>query len=189
MLPKKFTDEELIKKFQEGDKSAYDEIVSRYRQPLYNFIYRIIGDNFFAEDLLQETFVRLWLNKDRYREIAKFSTWIYTIAGNLAKTELRRQKVRRWFTLSPKTNERPLEIADDAPDPLDDVQRRGILRQIHAEIQKLPRVFREVIELRDIQELSYEEISKILDIPLGTVKSRVNRGRQRLQKKLKHLVR
>ncbi len=184
-----FTDEELIKQFQEGDKRAYDEIVSRYSQPLYNFIYRIIGDSAFAEDLLQETFVRLYLNKDRYREIAKFSTWIYTIAGNLAKTELRRQKVRRWFSLSPKTDERPLEIADDDPDPEDTLQRNSVLKQINDEIQKLPDVFRQVIELRDLQELSYEEIGKILDIPLGTVKSRVNRGRQRLQKKLKHLRR
>jgi len=184
------TDEQLIRQFQQGDQEAYDEIVSRYRQPLYNFIYRIVGDAAYAEDLLQDTFIRLWLNKDSYREIARFSTWIYTIAGNLAKTELRRQKVRRWFSLSGgKSDDRPMEVADDdASSPAEDVQRSNILKRIDKEIQKLPVVFREVIILRDVQELSYDEISTILKIPLGTVKSRVNRGRQRLQKKLKYLL-
>ncbi len=189
------SDEELIRSFQNGNEQAFDEIVSRYRVPLYNFLYRILGDAIFAEDLLQETFIRIWTNRNSYREIAKFSTWIYTIAGNLAKSEIRRKKFHRWFSLgigtrSSNWNEdnHILEIADETADPTLDYERKNIRQRVDEEISRLPLVFREVIILRDIQELSYEEISLILKIPLGTVKSRVNRGRAKLQKRLKDVL-
>jgi RNA polymerase sigma-70 factor (ECF subfamily) len=186
------TDEELIHRFQEGDKSSYDELVSRFKGPLFSFIYRILGDRAFAEDLLQETFLRLWVNRDSYREVARFSTWIYTVAGNLAKTELRRQKIRRWFPISSGSSagedEVTIEISDPDADPHRDLERATILRRVDEEIRRLPLVFREVIILRDVRELSYDEISKILRIPIGTVKSRVNRGRLRLQKRLQDLL-
>lgn len=189
MIDDRPSDEELIRRFQEGDIRAYEEIVERYRRPLLNFIYRIIGEWTFAEDLLQETFLRLYVNKDSYREIAKFSTWIHTIAGNLAKTELRRQRIRRWFSISPRDDEhRQIDIPDLAANPAECIQTENSLGRIDAEIKKLPRVFREVVILRDMQELSYEEISTILKIPLGTVKSRVNRGRERLKTQLQDLV-
>lgn len=86
------TDEQLIARFQEGDEYAFDLLVKRYRDPLMNFIFRFVGDRTDSEDILQETFLRLYKNKHYYKEIAKFSTWIYTIAGNLAKTELRKKK-------------------------------------------------------------------------------------------------
>jgi len=183
------TDEQLIHRFQEGDESAYDELVGRYRNPLFNYICWIINDRAYAEDLLQETFLRLWTNKQSYREVAKFSTWIYTIAGNLAKTELRRRKIRRWFPISGGGGEddRPLDFADEDADPDRDLERLTIEKRVKEEIQKLPSAFREAVILRDIQELSYEEISSILKVPLGTVKSRVNRGRARLQKELSDL--
>lgn len=188
MNPDRPTDEELIRNFQQGSSEAFDEIVRRYRNPLFSFIYRILGDPAFSEDLLQETFIRVWTNRDSYREVARFSTWIYTIAGNLAKSELRRQKIRRWISLSgassSEADERPIEIADESSDPHKDLERRTIQRRVEQEIAKLPLVFKEVIILRDVQELSYEEISEILKIPLGTVKSRVNRARIRLQKRL-----
>lgn len=188
MNEERVTDEELIRSFQNGNQEAYDEIVSRFRNPLYNFILRIVGDAAFAEDILQETFVRLWLNKDSYREIARFSTWIYTIAANLSKTELRRRKVRRWLSFSGGKDERPLDFPDENVDVQRDHERRNIRKRFNEEIQKLPVAFRQVVILRDIQELSYEEISTILNIPLGTVKSRVNRGRLRLQKCLRDLL-
>ena len=158
-----------------------------------NFIGRIIGDAVGAEDLLQETFIRLWTNKHSYREIAKFSTWLYTVAGNLAKTELRRRRIRRWLPLSSGSGEyndteRTLDLPDESADPHRDFERRNIMRRVEAEIGKLPIVFKEVIILRDLQELSYEEIGSILKIPLGTVKSRVNRARQRLQRRLTDLL-
>lgn len=186
------TDEQLIRDFQNGSTAAFDEIVRRYRNPLFSFIYRILNDPAFTEDLLQETFIRVWTNRDSYREVAKFSTWIYTIAGNLAKSELRRQRIRRWVSLggssSNDADDRSIEIADENSDPHKDYERSNIQSRVDAEVARLPLIFREVIILRDVQELSYEEIGEILKVPLGTVKSRVNRARLRLQRRLKDLL-
>ena len=150
---------------------------------------RLLGDSFFSEDIVQETFLRVYRNKHRYHQVAKFSTWIYTIASNLAKTELRRRKVRNFFSISSKgEDEKDYDLIDQDTDIERDVD--GVLKQefILKEINTLPFHFKEAVLLRDIQDLSYEEISQILDVPLGTVKSRVNRGRSRLQKRLKFLV-
>lgn len=183
------TDEELIERFQKGDVYAFEQIVHRYKDPLLNFVYHFLGDRIDAEDVIQETFLRVYRNKHLYRNIAKFSTWIYTIAGNLAKTELRRRKRRRMFSI----NQTGFDKRDyDVPDTLRtaDVQVDGDMKEafIRKEIEALPVKFREVVVLRDIQEFSYEEISDILKIPIGTVKSRVNRGRLRLQKRLGDLL-
>jgi RNA polymerase sigma-70 factor, ECF subfamily len=183
------TDEDLILAFQNGDVSAFEEIVRRYRDPLFNFVVRLLGDAFFSEDIVQETFLRVYRNRHRYHQVAKFSTWIYTIASNLAKTELRRRKVRNFFSISSKgEDEKDYDLVDTSSDIERDVD--GILKNeiILKEINALPYHFKEAVLLRDIQDLSYEEISQILNVPLGTVKSRVNRGRSRLQKRLKFLV-
>jgi RNA polymerase sigma-70 factor (ECF subfamily) len=180
------TDEILIAKFQAEDLAAFDEIVHRYQGQLINFVGRLVGDRITAEDIVQETFLRVYRNKHRYKEIARFSTWIYTIAGNLARTELRRRKIRNIFSISQRGE---TEIDYEIPDTNINVEREveGKIRQemIMKEIGKLPVYFREVIILRDVQDLSYEEISQILKVPLGTVKSRVNRGRTQIQKRLK----
>jgi len=182
-------DEELIERFQGGDVYAFEMIVNRYKDPLLNFVYHFLGDRIDAEDVVQETFLRVYRNKHLYRNIAKFSTWIYTIAGNLAKTELRRRKRRRLFSIS----QMGFDNKDfDVPDPLRtaDVVVDGEMKEafIRKEIDALPVKFKEVVVLRDIDEFSYEEISDILKIPIGTVKSRVNRGRLRLQKRLGDLL-
>ena len=185
---KKATDEELIYQFQQGDTNAFTELVKRYKDPLFNYVSRMLKDSVFAEDIVQETFVRVYKNRDRYQQIAKFSTWIYTIAINLTKTEIRRQSLRRFYSFSSTSEDgKTFEL----PDPrvnLEKVAEDTILGdQIMESIEKLPKVFREVVILRDLQELSYEEISRIIGVPLGTVKSRVNRGRSRLQKILKNI--
>lgn len=183
------TDEDLILAFQQGDVTAFEEIVRRYRGPLYNFVVRLLGDAFFSEDVVQETFLRVYRNKHRYHQIAKFSTWIYTIASNLAKTELRRRKVRNFFSISSRgEDEKDYELVDASQD----IERQvdGLIKgeMILKEINALPHHFKEAVLLRDIQDLTYEEISQILNVPLGTVKSRVNRGRSRLQKRLGFLM-
>ncbi|MCK4819089.1 sigma-70 family RNA polymerase sigma factor [bacterium] len=183
------TDEELISRFQKGDIYAFEEIVHRYKDPLVNFIYNYVGNRTEAEDIVQETFLRVFKNKHLYRSIAKFSTWIYTIASNLAKTELRRRKRRRFLSLSHMGyDDKDYELPDEyfSPERIVDNKMQG--KAIRKEIEALPEKFKEVVILRDIQEFSYEEISNILKIPVGTVKSRVNRGRLRLQKRLKYLL-
>lgn len=183
------TDEELIARFQDGDVYAFEQIVHRYKDPLINFIYHYLGDRIDAEDVIQETFLRVFKNKHLYRNIAKFSTWIYTIASNLAKTELRRRRRRRILSISQMGYEdRDYDLPDVYSSPERIVGSEMKEKMIREEIEALPVKFREVVVLRDIQEFSYEEISKILNIPIGTVKSRVNRGRLRLQKKLQHLL-
>lgn len=185
---KKISDEILIAQFQKGDVQAFDVLVRRYKDQLLNFVYRFVSNRADAEDIVQETFLRVFKNKHYYKEIAKFSTWVYTIAGNLAKTELRRRKRRKLFSVSNYMNdERDFDIPDLNRNPEKEVD--GSLKDdyIQKAIDKLPSKFKEVILLRDVQGFAYEEISQILSIPLGTVKSRVNRGRLKLQDDLRFL--
>ena len=183
------TDEDLIERFQKGDLYAYDLIVKRYKDQLLNFVYRFVGNQEEAEDIVQETFLRVYRKRHAYKRVAKFSTWIYTIAGNLSRTELRRRKRRKLFSITDLGYEdRDYEISDEDFNP--ETQVDGVIKEeiIQKEIDQLSPKFRQVIILRDVQELSYEEISKIIRVPIGTVKSRVNRGRLKLQGKLQHLM-
>jgi len=183
------TDEQLIARFQQGDAYAYDLLVKRYRDPLMNFIYRFLGDRTDAEDILQETFLRLYKNKHYYKEIAKFSTWIYTIAGNLAKTELRKRKRRNIFSIHNfMSTEKDYELPDKGITPEKFANAAITDKEIQKAIGKLSPKFKQVILLRDVQGFSYEEISQIVNIPLGTVKSRVNRARLKLQYDLKKII-
>ena len=182
----RYTDEELITRFQEGDEQAYIELVNRYRDRLMNFIYRFVNDMEKAEDIVQDTLTKLYTHKHYYRDLAKFSTWIYTIAGNLAKTELRRKKRHKVTNLSHMSkDEKEYQLPSVEPETDETVQGHFAEKEIQKAIQELPLHFRTVVIMRDIQELSYEEISKIVDVPLGTVKSRINRARLQLQQSLK----
>ena len=183
------SDEELIARFQDGDTYAFDQLVRRYKDPLLNFVFRFIGDIIESEDIVQDTFYRVYKNKHYYKEVAKFSTWIYTIAGNLAKTELRKRKRRKIFSINKETPiEKEFELPDPERDPEQEVNSTITEKHIHKAIGNLPPKFRQVIILRDIQGFSYEEISSIIKVPLGTVKSRVNRARLRLQEDLSFLL-
>ena len=183
---KAVSDEQLIAQFQAGELSAFEEIVRRYQGQLINFVGRLLNDRNTAEDIVQETFLRVYRNKHRYKEIARFSTWIYTIAGNLARTELRRRKIRNFFSISQRgETEKDYEIPDTEINVEKSVEGGMVRDLILKEVMQLPVYFREVIILRDLQDLSYEEISQILKVPLGTVKSRVNRGRTQIQKRMK----
>ena len=183
-----YSDEDLIKRFQDGDEQAYVELVNRYRDRLKNFAYRYVNDYEQSEDIAQETLIKLYTHKHYYKNIAKFSTWIYTIAANLAKSELRKKKSRKVTNLSQMSREeRDYELPAVQPEPHQLIESEFIEKRIQTAIQKLPLHFRTVTILREIQELSYEEISKIVDVPLGTVKSRINRARLQLQKELKDL--
>ncbi len=183
-----FTDEELIAQFQAGNENAYLEIVGRFKDRLFAFVYRFVGDSDLAEDLVQDTLIKVYTHRHAYREIARFSTWIYTIAGNLARTELRKRKRRATFSMSSLgIGDREYELPSEDYAPTKTLEGEQTEKHIRNALAKLPLHFRTVIILRDVQELSYEEISKIMKIPLGTVKSRVNRARLRLQEMLSNL--
>ena len=183
------SDEELILEFQQNNtERAFEILVQRYKNPLVNFVYRFLGDYETCLDVVQETFIKVYRYKNSYISIAKFSTWIYTIAGNLAKTEYQRRKRRKFFSInSYGENKETLDIPDERYRP-DIATDSGIKDKIiQKALLKVSPVYREVLILRDIQGLSYEEISEIMGITTGTVKSRINRGRSQLQKLLKDI--
>jgi RNA polymerase sigma-70 factor (ECF subfamily) len=167
--------------------------VDRYKNRLQNLVYRYIRDHQRAEDLAQEAFVRVYLHRERYRKTGKFSTWIFTIAVNLAKNEIRR-KVRHRNVVSIDEIQEVAGTADpvlrdEAGLPSDRiVERQQTNRAVADAIARLPEVYRASLVLRDIEGLAYEEIAEILDIPGGTVRSRINRARLMLKDKLKGLA-
>ena len=184
------TDEELIVEFQSNNTiAAYEILVKRYKNPLMNYVFRFLGNYEACTDVVQETMIKVYRYKDSYQSIAKFSTWIYTIAGNLAKTELQRQKRRKMFSINAygKENDENYEIPDNSYRP--DIETDSGIKDeiIQKAILKVSPAYRQAVVLRDIQELSYEEIAEIMNITVGTVKSRINRGRKQLQKLLKHI--
>ena len=182
------SDEDLMSQFQVGTVEAFDILVSRYKEPLTNYIYRFLGDMKECEDLLQETFLRVYRNRHSYRRIAKFSTWLYTIAGNLARSEYRKRKRRRLYSLQSVNRddeEYEVEIPDETFSPDKHTESQIQDRHIQETLKLIPEEFREVVVLRDVQQLAYEEIAEITGLPMGTVKSRINRGRTKLQGLLK----
>ena len=180
-------DEELLKRVNEGDTVAFDMIVKKYKLRLLNFVYRFLGNRDQAEELVQETFLRVFRERKNHARISNFSTWIFTIAGNLAKSELRRRKRWRFFSLDqPESDEgTEFEIPDESQRPDDLAHDRMIERAVTRAMDTLSPKYREAVILRDIQGFAYEEIAEIIGCPVGTVKSRVNRARLRLQEELK----
>jgi len=183
-------DEDLMDHVVAGSEAAFATLVDRYKNRLQNIVYRYIRDFQRSEDLAQEAFVRVYLHRERYRKTGKFSTWIFTIAVNLAKNEIRR-KVRLRDVLSLDYIAEMLGgsdpgIKDESQPAADRQAERGQTSGVVADaIAKLPVVYREALVLRDIEGLAYEEIAEILGIPGGTVRSRINRARIMLKDKLK----
>src|SRR4051812_46246662 len=177
-----FDDAGVVTSFLGGEERAFQELVDRYQTRLLNFVYRTIGDREKAEDLVQEVFIRVYRHLHRFDRSKKFSTWVYTIASNLAKNELRNrsrnplvlfQTVQKNF----QDEDRPLQFEDTTSRP-DDMYRKRHLREIVEEtVAKLPEHHRNVFILRELEGKSYEEIAEITDCNLGTVKSRLNRAR------------
>ena len=183
--PFELTDEKLIARFQDGDINAYNELVDRYKDRLLNFVFRYFNNREQAEDVVQETLIKLYTHASYYKNIAKFSTWLYTIAKNNALTELRKNKRKRTDSLW--TNEgKPIDIETKGDSLEKTVHNEIAVEALNRYLDEIPENFRIAVILRDFQELSYEEISKILEIPIGTIKSRINRGRIQLSEKMKH---
>ncbi|MTI88785.1 MAG: sigma-70 family RNA polymerase sigma factor [Balneolaceae bacterium] len=186
-----YTDEDLMEYFQEGKEQAFNELVRRYQDRLHNFLYRYTRNHQDCEDLVQETFFRVHKSKHSYERIAKFSTWMYTIALNLAKSLYKKKK--RMYKVSihkdesdPDSREMVLENRDILQD--DVLHEKLCMEQLEKALMELPEDFREVVILRDIQQLSYDEISEVTGVPMGTVKSRINRGRAQVKLLIKNYV-
>ncbi len=186
---KGYTDEQLIAEFQQEKVEAFNEIVLRYKDKLINFLFRYTGSREEAEDLAQDTFLKLYKSKHLYKEIAKFSTWFYTIAINIAKTNLRKKKNYSSISISDfdPDGEKDFDLKADVLSP-EETAQAGIENEfIQNAINSLDDKFKEVIILRDIQDMDYEEIAEIMKLPLGTVKSRINRGREKLKEILQEI--
>ena len=182
-----YSDEMLISRFQSGDENAYVELVNRYKDKLTNFVFYFLKDEEHSEDVVQETFIRLYEKKHYYKQIAKFSTWIYTIARNLANTELRKKKRTKVMYLSQMNNQKKdYDLKSNDPELNTEIENEFLMKEINTAIDKLSENYKSVIILRDIQGLDYEQISTIVGVPLGTVKSRINRARLQLQVDLKN---
>ncbi len=181
----KLSDEKLIALFQSGDINAYNELVERYKERLFNFVLRYFNNKEQAEDVVQDTLIKLYTHASYYKNVAKFSTWIFTIAKNNALTELRKNKRKRTESLWTEDGN-PLDINSKEQSLDQKTHNEFAINKLNRFLDEIPENFRMAVVLRDFQELSYDEISKILEIPIGTIKSRINRGRIQLAEKMKH---
>lgn len=181
------SDEELVRSYLEGDQRAFEELVNRYETMVTNMAYRLLGNRSDASDVCQEVFILLLRKLGSFRGEAKFSTWLYRVALNACHDHARR--LRRHYSLSESPGEDMPEIeqrlADNGLDsPEESLERAEIQSVVHEAIARLPYKFKEVIFLHDLSDYNYKEVAEILNISLGTVKSRLNRARTRLAKEL-----
>jgi RNA polymerase sigma-70 factor (ECF subfamily) len=167
----------LMEAVQRGDMVAFNSIVDRYKDRLMNVIGRMLSSTEEAEDVVQETFVRVYQHRQSFNFQHCFSTWIYTIALNLARNELRKRKRFKFLDINDMQGaESELAVEMKLPS--------RVPQALEAAIQGLPEKYRTAFMLRDLQEMPYEEVAKVLNVPLGTVKSRVNRARMMLKDEL-----
>ena len=177
-------DSTVVAAYLAGSVRAFNELVERYQRRLLNFVYRTIGDRERAEDLVQEVFIRVHRHLRRFDQSKKFSTWIYTIASNLAKNELRnrsRSPLVLFQTIKKnwEADHRPLQFEDRHQRPDDLFRKRHLRELVQWAVRQLPNHHRTVFVLRELEGKTYEEIAEITGCNLGTVKSRLNRARNR----------
>ncbi len=177
-------DAALMARVRAGSRDAFAEVVERHKDAVVNYLTRVTGDRDRAEDLAQETFIRLW-RAPRYDEQGKLLPFLFRIATNLVRTEERR--ARRWRLLAPLLPHAGVPViraGGAAPDPARMALCHELRERLVKEIAALPLAFRAPLVLRDVEELSYEEIAAALGCPEGTVKSRINRARSILRERL-----
>ena len=187
------SDEDLILRVQEGESQAFDALVIRFKNKLYTYLYRLLGDEALAEEYAQETFVKAYINAEKYRTIARFSTWLYTIATNLVRNRIRNIKrrpttVSLWSVDTNGENGKWIDLKDDSQRPDDEMERRNLKELIQVAIEKIPAKYRPSFVLREINGLTYEEIAATTGLKLGTVRSRINRGRMYFKKAVEPLL-
>lgn len=186
------TDIELMLRLKNDDVGVFDVLYERYKRPLLNFIFRIVGQQEVAEEIFQEVFTQVFRRRKSYQPRAKFTTWLYKIAYNLSLKELRRR--RRWgdkevFSEEDEDGKRKEmeQIRDEGKNPEEIFTRAREVELVKSALQKLPEIHRKIVILREYQNLSYSEIAELLGIAEGTVKSRLFRARLALKELLKDL--
>ena len=179
-----------IKQVLKGDQDAYAEIVEIFKDKIFQLCYRMLGNRHEAEDMAQEAFIRAYVNIASFNINLKFSTWLYRIATNLCIDRIRKKKPDYYLDAEVKGTEGLTmysQIAADTSLPEEEIESMELQEMIQKEISKLPEKYRTVIVLKYIEELSLNEISEILDMPLGTVKTRIHRGREALRQQLRNV--
>lgn len=182
--------QEKIKQVKKGDQSAYEDVVNFFQHRIFQHCYRMIGNAHEAEELAQEAFIRAYVNIHSFDDERKFSTWLYRIATNVTIDRLRKRKPS--YSLDAEIAQvEGLNMYANLPSedrlPEEELEGLELKQYIHNEISALSPIYKSIIILRYIEDFSLKEISAILDIPLGTVKTRIHRGREALRKKLRNV--
>ena len=178
------TDEDVMLKYQNGEAKAMDELLIRYKNPVYRFVLRLSADAVEAQDVTQEVFLKVHQNRLTYKAIGKFSTWIFSIAHNLFVSRLRRKK---WTAIWPRKSDDPDELVEFEsldPSPQEKTLNNELDEIMKKCIQSLPFLQKEALILREYENLDYQEIARILKKSLGTVKTLIHRARMNLKIKL-----
>jgi RNA polymerase sigma-70 factor (ECF subfamily) len=191
---KDLTDEELMLRVQEGENDCFDVLVERYKTRLFNYLLRLVADRDEAEEIAQEAFVKAYIHAGKYKTIAKFSTWLYTIATNLVRNKMRsRSRAPQVFSLWGRgrfdgEEEKQIDIVDPDRSPEERMNDRELSDVISRAIARIPEKYRTSFVLREINQLSYEEIAAVTGLKLGTVRSRINRARNYFRQIVEPLV-
>lgn len=172
-------DQECVLRAQRGEGRAFSELVTRYQDRVYRFLLRLTRSQDDALDLTQDTFMRAYQGIDRWRPDALFRTWLFRIARNVAFDRLRRDKRVEFVELDEE-----LDVADPAAGPEAVVETAQRYRLLEASLERLPAEHREILLLREIEEMSYDDIAQVLDLHIGTVKSRLARARAALLERM-----
>ncbi|CAA9359913.1 MAG: hypothetical protein AVDCRST_MAG68-4337 [uncultured Gemmatimonadetes bacterium] len=188
------TDHELVALAQKGSEKAYRELLGRYQRPVFSLIYRMLRDREQAEDLAQETFVRVFNHIDRYDPKYKFSSWIFKIATNLTIDHIRKKEVAtvsidgsRYAVTADEIEASTISVASDDENPEELLEAKELGSSIEEAIGGLRAEYRTAILLRHVEGREYQEIADIMGLPLGTIKTFIHRARKELQGKLAHL--
>lgn len=186
------SDEWLVRRCRAGDRTAFNELVSRHYRGIYRLTLRMVGNPTDAEDMTQETFVKAYAALAQFDTAQKFTTWLYAIASHLCIDHARKRRVPTvaWEEEDSEGGIISLvdRLPDDAPQPDEVLERSELSAQVQRAVLSLPPKYRAVVVLRHIEDLSIEEIAKTLDMPQGTVKTNLFRARDMLAKKLKDIV-
>jgi RNA polymerase sigma factor (sigma-70 family) len=191
-LESRAEDSNLIQQALGGSDRAYKKLMSKYHDPIFNFIYKMVHDRQQVEDLTQEAFIKAFASLKNFNDEYAFSTWLYKIATNNSIDFIRKRKLQMYSIDKPiesKDSDYTFELPDDSYEADKELISDQKTRLLNAAIAKLPEKYRKVIRLRHVEEKSYEEIADVLNLPIGTVKAHIFRAREVLYRALKDKIR